>query len=152
MNRSYISISDKFEKVFQELTPDLNRVFIGHDHFFDGIRNAFGAYETYPPYDVEKIDDTHYRITLAVAGFTNDEIEIIKEDTWLTMSGKKVEQEDEEDPTFLYQGIAKRSFNRKVKLAADLVVNSATMKDGLLHIDLEKIIPEEKKPKKIDIK
>ncbi len=104
---------------------------------------------SYPPYNIEARGDDAYRITMAVAGFSSDDVEVtIAEDT-LTVAGKST-QEDE-GVTCLHRGIARRSFERKFQLAEHIEVKDAVLRDGLLHIDLERRIPEEKKPRRIEI-
>ena len=102
---------------------------------------------TYPPYNIKKIDEEHFVIEMAVAGFGKQNLDIeLKEDT-LTISGNL----DTEDKDYLYQGIANRAFTRKFTLADTVIVKNAELANGLLKIALERFIPEEKKAKKIDI-
>ena len=104
---------------------------------------------SYPPYNIEARGDDAYRITMAVAGFSNDDVEVtIAEDT-LTVAGKSTPED--ESVTYLHHGIAGRSFERKFQLAEHIEVKDAVLRDGLLHIDLERQIPEEKKPRRIEI-
>ena len=104
---------------------------------------------SYPPYNIEARGDDAYRITMAVAGFSNDDVEVtIAEDT-LTVAGKSTPED--ESVTYLHHGIAGRSFERKFQLAEHIEVKNAVLRDGLLHIDLERQIPEEKKPRRIEI-
>ena len=104
---------------------------------------------SYPPYNIEARGDDAYRITMAVAGFSNDDVEVtIAEDT-LTVAGKSTPED--ESITYLHHGIAGRSFERKFQLAEHIEVKDAVLRDGLLHIDLERQIPEEKKPRRIEI-
>ena len=102
----------------------------------------------YPPYNVELVEENHYRITMAVAGFSEEDLEITSEQNSLVISGK---QTAEEDRSFLYQGIAARSFERQFQLAEHVKVVSAQLQNGLLHVELKREIPEAMKPRKISI-
>jgi molecular chaperone IbpA len=102
---------------------------------------------TYPPYNIKKIDDEHFEIEMAVAGFGKQNLDIELKDDTLTVSGSL--ESDAED--YIYQGIANRAFTRKFNLADTVVVKNAELVNGLLKIALERYIPEEKKAKKIDI-
>ena len=128
----------------------LAKQLIGFDTILEQIRNAaetMPKIPTYPPYNIKKVDDEHFVIEMAVAGFGKQNLDIeLKEDT-LTISGNL----DAEDKDYLYQGIANRAFTRKFTLADTVVVKNAELVNGLLKIALERYIPEEKKAKKIDI-
>ena len=103
----------------------------------------------YPPYNIERLDENEYRITMAVSGFSEGDIEIeVKEDT-LTVSGKQAEDTQERD--YLYQGIAARAFERRFRLADHVQVSGARLENGLLHIDLVREIPEALKPRRVEI-
>lgn len=102
----------------------------------------------YPPYNIERVDENHYRITMAVAGFAQDELDITSEQNTLLISGR---QQDDEERDYLHRGIAARSFERKFQLAEHVKVVSARLENGLLHVQLEREIPEAMKPRKIDI-
>lgn len=143
----------KFDQFFSEIAHDLSRSVIGFDRVFDGFRCAIGTYDSYPPYNVEKISSDKYRVTIALAGFGKENIEIIKVENWLKISGT-VDGVDKDAGVseFLYQGIAQRSFERKVQLAEDIEVTGASMNDGLLSIELTRVVPKEKQPKVIKIK
>ena len=126
---------------------------IGFDEIFDTFEtlstsNTFSS--TYPPYDIVKVDDYKYNVELAVAGFSKGDITVDYADNTLTIESKK-ETKEEEDK-FIHKGISKRYFKRSFTIADDVVVNGAELKDGLLTIELEKILPEGKKPKTIEIK
>jgi molecular chaperone IbpA len=111
-----------------------------------------GTFETangYPPYNIERLGENDYRITMAVSGFSGDELEIESKEDVLSVSGKKAEEST--DRNFLYQGIAARSFERRFRLADHVKVASASLENGLLNIDLVREIPEEMKPRKIAI-
>jgi len=132
-----------------DLSP-LFRSTVGFDRMNRLFDNAFNTdVPSYPPYNIEKLSDYDYRVTMAVAGFSSDDVEVtIAEDT-LTVSGKP--ENDGEGGTYLHHGIAGRSFERRFQLAEHIEVKEAVLRDGLLHIDLERRIPEEKKPRRIDI-
>ena len=126
---------------------------IGFDEIFDTFEtlstsNTFS--NSYPPYDIVKVDDYKYNVELAVAGFSKDDIQVDYADNTLTIESKK-ETKEEEDK-FIHKGISKRYFKRSFTIADDVVVNGAELKDWLLTIELEKILPEGKKPKTIEIK
>ncbi|HTK58869.1 MAG TPA: Hsp20 family protein [Sphingomicrobium sp.] len=123
---------------------------IGFDRLFDLLENSSIAQggENYPPFDLLRVDDNHYRINLAVAGFGRDEIDITAQQNQLIVTGKKV---DDDKADYVHRGIANRSFERRFGLADHIRVTDADLKDGLLSIDLVREIPEAMKPKKISI-
>lgn len=135
-----------------DLSP-LYRSSIGFDRMarlLDSAMRADGnAAGGYPPYNIEVIGDNRYAITLAVAGFADDELSIEVENGILKIQGRK--EDDGEERQFLHKGIAFRSFERKFNLADHVEVKGAKMENGLLTIGLEKIIPEAMKPRKIEI-
>jgi molecular chaperone IbpA len=135
-----------------DFTP-YRRSTIGFDRLFDMLetstRQAQG--ENYPPFNLEKTSDDHYRITLAVAGFKSDEIDITAQQNLLVVSGRKGEDNDNQRGSFLHLGIANRSFERRFELADFVLVEAANLADGLLTIDLVREVPEAMKPKKIAI-
>lgn len=135
---------------FDRFMNEVERTFIGADRIFDGFRNTLGAFDAYPHYNIEKLNENQYRITLALAGFGKKDIEIQKNGDYLSITGKV--ESDENPREFLYRGIAARAFTRKVQLATDLEVGDATMENGLLHIELNRAVPDEKKPRTIKIK
>ena len=106
--------------------------------------------DNYPPFDIEKLGDDLYRITLAVAGFKREEIEIVAHQNVLTISGRRGEDRGR-DGSFLHMGIANRSFERRFELADFVFVTGADLKDGLLSIELAREIPEAMKPRKVEI-
>jgi len=133
-----------------DLTP-YRRSTIGFDRLFDMIEaNARGASENYPPFNLERVADDRYRITLAVAGFSRDEIEITAQQNLLQVAGRKDDRA--ENAQFLHLGIANRSFERRFELADFVFVEDARLNDGLLVIDLVREVPEAMKPKSIAIK
>lgn len=136
----------------EHLVNRFNREFVG----FDQIRNLLEDTghvlnpHAYPPYNIEQMDEEHWAVTLAVAGFTSDNINITMEDKYLTIVGK-AGQELEGERTFLHRGIAERAFERKFILSEGVEIIGAKLEDGLLRIEFEKLVPEEKKPKRIEI-
>ena len=133
-----------------DFTP-YRRSTVGFDRLFDFLENANRAGEdNYPPFDIEKLSDDSYRITLAVAGFKRDEIDIVAQQNMLTITGRKAENRNR-DGNFLHVGIATRAFERRFELADFVQVTNADLSDGLLSIELVREIPEAMKPRKIDI-
>lgn len=123
---------------------------------FDRLANMLDAASrneqqpSYPPYNIELTGENAYRISMAVAGFSQDELEILSENANLVIRGKKAEEQVERQ--YLYQGIAARNFERRFQLADHVRVESATIADGLLHVDLVREIPEAMKPRRIEIR
>ncbi len=135
-----------------DLTP-LFRSTVGFDRLADML-DSVGQHDpgaSYPPYNIERTDENHYRISLAVAGFGDDELSVEVREGVLTVQGRHEEEADADEPHFLYQGIAARSFERRFQLAENVEVGTAGLANGLLHIDLERIVPKEKKPRQIPI-
>ena len=133
-----------------DLTP-YRRSTIGFDRLFDLIEaNTRGAGENYPPFNLERVADDRYRITLAVAGFRRDEIEITAQQNLLLVTGRKDDKAD--GVQYLHVGIANRSFERRFELADFVFVDDARLNDGLLFIDLVREVPEAMKPKSIAIR
>jgi molecular chaperone IbpA len=133
-----------------DLSP-LYRSTIGFDRLASLLDSTFSSdvrQTSYPPYDIELLEENRYAITLAVAGFQEDELDIVVEKGVLTVSGKK---SDEENRQYLHHGIAHRGFERKFNLADFVEVTDASLKNGLLTIELKKNVPEELKPRKIEI-
>jgi len=135
-----------------DLSP-LYRSFIGFDHLASMIDAASRNEKqpSYPPYNVELLGEDKYRITMAVAGFDESELDIQVEENTLHVTGNKATQEKDQERKFLHKGISERSFERKFQLGDHVKVLAADLKNGLLHIDLERVIPESKKPRKIEI-
>lgn len=124
---------------------------VGFDRLFDFLENTARAdQDNYPPFDIEKISDDQYRITLAVAGFRRDEIDITALQNMLVVTGRKSENRNR-DGNFLHMGIATRAFERRFELADFVRVTSADLADGLLTIELIREVPEAMKPRKIEI-
>jgi molecular chaperone IbpA len=126
---------------------------VGFDRLFDFLETANRPEQTdnYPPYDIEKLSDDSYRITLAVAGFSPDDIDITAQQNMLIVTGRKAENRNNKDGNFIHIGIATRAFERRFELADFVRVDNAEMRDGLLSIELIREIPEAMKPRKISI-
>ena len=136
-----------------DLTP-LYRSTVGFDRLFsllDSFGGVDGSAPTYPPYNIERTGENAYRITLAVAGFTDKEINIEVKENTLVIRGEKESMETEEKGEVLYQGIAARAFERRFQLADHVEVTGASLENGLLHVDLVREIPEAMKPRQIPI-
>ncbi len=132
----------------------LYRSTVGFDRLFtmlDSLAQPEGGQTTYPPYNIERTGEDAYRISMAVAGFSDEEISIEAHRNVLTVKGERKEESDSEGSDLLYRGIASRAFERRFQLADHVEVVGATLKNGLLHIDLKRNIPEEMKPRKIEI-
>jgi molecular chaperone IbpA len=130
----------------------LYRSTVGFDRLFSML-DTLGSGEnaqSYPPYNIERTGENAYRITMAVAGFSDGELSIESRENGLTVKGEKAE-ETAEGSEFLYRGIAGRAFERRFQLAEHVEVRGASLKNGLLHIDLVRVIPEALKPRKIEI-
>jgi molecular chaperone IbpA len=142
-------------KTIMQLDP-LFRQSIGFDRFKDLFENLAhsekGGVPSYPAYNIEKIDDETYLITMAVAGFSEKDLSIVAQENALVVSGKLGDMESEKSRDYLHKGIATRSFERKFRLADRIVVSDAELNHGLLNITLKVIIPEEAKPRVIPIK
>jgi molecular chaperone IbpA len=132
-----------------DFTP-FRRSTVGFDRLFDMLENGtnFPAVDTYPPFDLERQGEDSYRITLAVAGFRPDEIEVTAQQNLLVVSGRK---QGEDNRSFVHRGIAARSFERRFGLADYVQVRNAELRDGMLSIELVREIPEDMKPRRIAI-
>ncbi len=130
----------------------LYRSTVGFDRLFSLLDNMTHVdnSQAYPPYNIERTGEDAYRITMAVAGFTEDDISIESKQNTLTITAEKSEQ-DADDREVLFQGIAARSFERRFQLADHVEVTGASLENGLLHVDLVREIPEAMKPRKIAI-
>ena len=134
-----------------DLSPLLKST-IGFDHMNRVFENAVGHNDvSYPPYNIEKISEDDYRITMALAGFSEDDLEIELDAGMLTISAEGSEEEEEDQERFLHRGIAKRAFKRHFRLAETIKVLGAGFENGLLMIDLQREIPEHLKPRQIKI-
>lgn len=110
-----------------------------------------GEGDSYPPYNIEKISDGVYRISMAVAGFSQDELDLTVQENVLVITGRAQEGAETNGREFLHRGIAKRAFERRFQLADTIKVTGANYEHGLLNIDLVREVPEHKKPRKIEI-
>jgi molecular chaperone IbpA len=131
----------------------LYRSTVGFDRLFTML-DTLGQPDTgttYPPYNIERTGEDSYRISMAVAGFSDDEIEIVSHRNVLTVKGDRKEEPKGEGSEVIYRGIAARAFERRFQLADHVEVSGAVLKNGLLHIDLKRNVPEEMKPRKIAI-
>ena len=144
MNTKALSLIDNFN----QLTPYA----VGFDRMFDQLnRYADNSITStgFPPYNIQKGGDNTYQIEMALAGFSKEDIEVEVADGVITIRSVKDNDESED---VIHRGISYRKFVRKFTIADDIVVNSATLDNGLLHISLEQIVPEEKKPRLIEVK
>ena len=135
-----------------DLAP-LYRSTVGFDRLFSLLDqgNGFEGAPGYPPYNIERTGENDYRISIAVAGFGQDELSIEAKENTLTVRGEKQEKKEQKNGEVLYQGIAARAFERVFQLADYVQVKSAALENGLLHVDLVREIPEAKKPRNIPI-
>ena len=136
------SLPKDFDKFFVGFDDQFNRIAKMHDELTKNIPN-------YPPYNIRKVEDNKYVIELAVAGFSKSDIEITLDDNKMIIKGSS--NEDAED-TFLFKGIANRAFTRTFAIDDQIEIKDAALLNGMLKIALERIIPEHKKPRKIDLK
>lgn len=140
---------------FNHTFKDLDRFFVGFDKVAEKMASV--ADQTaklatnYPPYNIKKLDENKYAIEMAVAGFGKQDIELELVDDKLIVKGNTKTEEQETGPHFLYQGLAMRPFTRTFNLADNVEIRGASLFNGILKIALEAIIPEHKKPKKIEI-
>ena len=136
-----------FNENFNKLTPYA----VGFDHVFDTLNRYVDNQQAqgFPPYNIRKEGDYHYVIEMALAGFGKEDIQVEIVENTLSVRSIKENSEDEDTQ---YRGISFRRFERKFTLADDLVVNNANLENGMLYIDLERIVPEEKKPRLIEVK
>lgn len=131
-----------------DMTPFF-RSTIGFDRMLDALENSHvDQADSFPPYDIEKLGEDRYRLTLAVAGFSDNDLEIVAQDNVLTVSGRRP---DDRRTEYLHHGIPARGFDRRFDLADFVEVKGATLADGLLSIDLAREVPEEMKPHRIAI-
>ena len=136
-------------------TPQDLQKMMGFSVGFDSVFDRFFDMDTtrdsgYPPYNIRKINEAQYVIEIALAGFSKEDIEVEVTEGNLAIRSKE-EKETDEDDSFVHKGIAKRSFLRSFTLSDDIIVKGADLKDGMLIINLEKVIPDEKKPRLIQI-
>ena len=127
---------------------------VGFDRTFDRLwdyANNSNSITNYPPYNVNKHENNKFVIEIALAGFSRSDLDVEVSDGILSISSVNKSAENEQDVSSLYQGIAKRQFTKRFSLADDIVVKEASIKDGMLFINLERVIPDERKPRKISI-
>lgn len=132
-----------------------SRFGVGFDRMFEELDRLMAVNNSntggYPPFNLEKISDTEYRITMAVAGFTEAEIDVTQKENTLRVTGEKASKNSDSEDRFLHRGIATRNFEREFVLADHVEVKTAALSDGLLTIDLEQKMPEELKPRRIPL-
>ena len=133
---------------FVSAFPQIESRLIGFDRVFDAVQRVNTSEANFPPYNIKKLDDENYEITLALAGFKKSELSVVVEDGNLVVKGEQEKSEDE----FLHKGIAERNFTRTWALADEVKVSGSKLEDGVLTISLVHEIPEEKKPVDIKIK
>ena len=135
-----------------DLTP-LYRTMVGFDRLasmMDTASRLDGA-QGYPPYNIERVEEDRFAIEIAVAGFSEDDLDIELKEALLTVAGKKTPAEGTEEREFLHRGIAERGFIRRFQLADHVIVTGAELQNGLLRIELKRELPEAMKPRKIEI-
>ncbi len=147
-------MTNKHLSIFNQLRP----VTIGFDNVFDHFERMFdddvfrAPMANFPPYNIVKTGDFTYDVELALAGYSKDDITVDYADNILTVKSIKKTEEDKDEDGVLHRGIAKRYFSKAFTIAEDVEVKGAELKDGLLKVSLERIIPEAKKPRSIEIK
>ncbi len=140
--------------IFNNLRP----ITVGFDDMFDHFEHMMddsffrGTLGNFPPYNIVKTGDNTYDVELALAGFNKKDIEVEYKENLLTVKSKKQEETKDEDGNIIHRGISKRMFSKSFTIANDVEVKGAELKDGLLKVSMERIIPEHKKAKLIDIK
>ena len=136
-----------------DLTP-LYRSTVGFDRLgtmLDQLLSGEATVPSYPPYNIEKMGEDSYRISIAVAGFREDDLTVEVNNQALSVTARKRELPEDKQPTYLYRGIAERGFERRFQLADHVKVSGAKLEHGLLHIDLVREVPEELRPRTIAI-
>lgn len=137
-----------------DLAP-LHRFTVGFDNvgrLLDAAARLDDAALSYPPYNIEKLGDDDYRVTMAVAGFSDDDLDVTIHDNTLVITGRLAKPEAaDESRRYLHRGIATRAFERRFELADHIKVRGARLVNGLLHVELQREVPEEKKPRRIAI-
>ena len=134
--------------------PAMHRFGIGFESMFDNLlRNAEQKHNPtqYPLYNLIQVDTDHFIVELAISGFKESDINVQLENNQLIITGTHTKTTTDPEPEYLVRGISAKPFNRSFTLAEHIVVNSATVEDGILSINLERVMPEEKKPRKIPI-
>ncbi len=122
--------------------------FIGFDRMIERMRVPPTGQSAYPPYNIIKVSENEFELQLAIAGFTYDDLDIQIKECILTIEGNK---ESSDETNYIHRGISGRAFTRSFTLADSVVVNGADLVDGILSVNLENVIPEEKKPRKVEI-
>lgn len=153
MTKSNVALKEGIIMRQVDFSP-LYRSTVGFDRLFNMFDTMTQpeSVQSYPPYNIERLSENSYRISMAVAGFSEDEIDIEAQRNQLTVKGEKSREEDDSETSdFLYRGIASRSFERRFQLADHVEVVGAQLQNGLLHIELKREIPEEMKPRKIAV-
>ena len=144
-----------FRNALESFDSDLLSPFtVGFDRTFDRLweyANHSNSTTNYPPYNVKKQENNKFVIEMALAGFSRSDLEIEVSDGILSINSVNKPTENEHENSALYQGIAKRQFTKRFSLADDIVVKEASITDGMLSINLERVIPDERKPRKISI-
>lgn len=133
----------------------LYRSSVGFDHFADLLDRAFAGeatQPTYPPFNIEKTAEDAYRIAIAVAGFSEDDLTVETRDNQLFVAARKSDDKGDEGKTYLHRGIAQRSFEKRFQLADHVIVTGASVENGMLQIDLVREMPEALKPRRIEIR
>ena len=148
-------MTNKALSIFNQLRP----VTVGFDNVFDHFERMFEndiyrmpSATNFPPYNIVKTGENTYDVELALAGFNKKDIEVEYKENLLTVKSKKQEETKDEDGNIIHRGISKRMFSKSFTIANDVEVKGAELKDGLLKVSMERIIPEHKKAKLIDIK
>jgi len=131
-----------------DFTP-YRRSTVGFDRLFNLLEAGAREEDGYPPFDIQKVGEDSYRITLAVAGFRPEDIELVAQQNLLTVTGKRAE--DDGSGEYLHRGIAARAFERRFQLADFVEAGNATFENGLLSVDLKRVVPEAMKPRRIEI-
>tara|TARA_Y100000015_G_scaffold29089_1_gene28432 strand:+ start:135 stop:578 length:444 start_codon:yes stop_codon:yes gene_type:complete len=140
--------------IFNQLRPvtvGFDNMFDHFERMFDGDVATFQTQVNFPPYNIVKTGDFTYDVELALAGFSKDDITVDYADNLLTVKSVKKEKSEEDNEGILHRGISKRMFSKAFTIADDVEVKGAELKDGLLKISLERIVPEGKKPRNIEI-
>ena len=142
-------MTNKALSIFNQLSP----LSVGFDDMFDHFESMFDVPTiNYPPYNIVKTGDNKFDIEVALAGFNKKDINVTSENNMLTIESKQDEKSKDKDGEVIHKGISKRYFKRSFTIADDVEVKGAELKDGLLKVSMEKIIPDAKKLKTIDIK
>lgn len=141
----------RFDTTFE--LPALHKASVGFDSMFRELERQFGnsVKTSYPPYNIIQHDENHYEIMMAVSGFSMEQLSIVQEKNVLRIEGDHLLGEKNENYVYLHKGIAERSFKREFALADHVEVKEAKLVNGMLHVDIVRVIPEELQPKYINI-